>query len=212
MFSLILWSSSRKLKAMKHILIFALVIAWSIGASAQKIILETGNASVLKGEKSINLVYDYSSFGVGKFATEKEYLDKKTEEYNKEEPGRGDKFKDSWFAARENRYQPKFEELINSHSAKKGMVYGKFPDAKYTLKVKTTFVEIGFNVGVMKRPAAVSFQYIIYETANPGKIVASFKQNNVPGSQAMGYDYDVGSRVAESYAKGGKMLAKVLSK
>jgi hypothetical protein len=34
----------------------------------------------------------------------------------------------------------------------------------------------------------------------------------VPGAQAMGFDYDTGTRIAESYAKGGKMLAGFITK
>ncbi len=37
-------------------------------------------------------------------------------------------------------------------------------------------------------------------------------QKFVPGSQAMGFDYDTGTRIAEAYAKGAKMLAGFISK
>ncbi|MBK7344563.1 MAG: hypothetical protein IPJ06_16595 [Saprospiraceae bacterium] len=197
---------------MKRTILFTLLTLWAGVAIAQKIVEKSGDASVLKGQTQVNVEYDYSSFGVGKFATEQEYLDKKYAEYEAEEAGKGKRFKESWLAARKNRYHPKFEELINKGMAGKKMTFGEYPDAKYTLIVKTTFVEIGFNVGVMKKPASVSFQYDIVETANRGKVLASMTQNNVPGSQMAGFDYDVGSRVAESYAKGGKMLAKLLGK
>lgn len=197
---------------MKRTLLFTLLTFWAGFAVAQKVSLKSGDVSVIKGQEKVNLVFDYSSFAVGKFATEQDYLDKKYAEYEADEAGKGKRFKDSWVAARKTRYEPKFDELINKGLSKKKMTFGEFPDAKYTLRVKTTFVEVGFNVGVMKRPASVSFQYDIVETANPGKVLASMTQNNVPGSQMAGFDYDVGSRVAESYAKGGKMLAKFLAK
>lgn len=197
---------------MKRTILFTLLTLWAGMAIAQKIVEKSGDASVLKGQTQVNVEYDYSSFGVGKFATEQEYLDKKYAEYEAEEAGKGKRFKESWLAARKNRYHPKFEELINKGMEGKKMTFGEYPNAKYTLIVKTTFVEIGFNVGVMKKPASVSFQYDIVETANHGKVLASMTQDNVPGSQMAGFDYDVGSRVAESYAKGGKMLAKLLGK
>ncbi len=46
-------------------------------------------------QKTVNVQYDYSEFGVGKFATEKEYLDKKSAEYNAKEAGKGDDWKKS---------------------------------------------------------------------------------------------------------------------
>lgn len=180
--------------------------------SAQKVVLASGDATSVKQEKVINIEYDYSSFGVGKFKTEEEYVNSKKADYNKDEPGKGDKWHEGWVGARTTRYQPKFEELINDGVAKKGMKFTASAEAKYTLKVKTTFVEPGFNVGVMKKPAYVSFEYVFYETADPSKIVATFTQKEVPGSQFGGYDFDVGTRIAESYAKGGKMLGATLSK
>jgi hypothetical protein len=198
---------------LKNLLCLAVVVLFVVNsAQAQKIILVSGNGSVIKSEKKLNLEYDYSEFGVGKYPKEEDYVNDKVKEYNSKEPGKGDKWHEAWVGARAMRYQPKFEELINKGLEKKGMQVGNNPDAKYTLKVKTTFLEPGFNVGVMKRPAAVSFKYIFFETANPENIVAVYTQNTVPGSQFGGYDFDVGTRVAESYAKAGKMLAALIAK
>lgn len=194
------------------IAICSLLILSGTYTSAQKIILESGDGKVVSSEKMMNIEFDYSEFGVGKFEKEEDYVKQKKDEYNKKEPGKGDKWHESWVGDRKNRFEPKFLELINKGLEKKGVMVGKNPSAKYTLKVKTTFIEPGFNVGVMKRPAAVSFKYIFYETANPSNIVAVYSQNEVPGSQFGGYDFDVGTRVAESYAKGGKMLAAMFAK
>lgn len=194
----------------KLFILLTMTLLSSMGYS-QKVVKTKGEPAFLSGVKEINVTFDYSKFGVGKFASEKEYLDTKSKEYEAKEPGRGEKFREGWFAARENRYHPKFFELINAHSKGK-RTFGEFPDAKYTMNVVITFVEIGFNVGVAKKPAAVSFRYDFFETGNSTKILLSYSQSNVPGSQFAGYDYDVGSRVAESYAKAGKSLAKTLLK
>lgn len=194
-------------------ILFAIAFLFTVNAgvvSAQKIKVESGSIAAIKSEKSINLQYDYSDFGVGKFKTEEEYLKKKSDDYNEKEPGKGDKFRAGWIGARKDRYQPKFEELINDVLKKSGVTVGNKPDAKYTLIVKTTFIEPGFNIGVMKQAAYVSFEYIFVETANPATVVAKLSQQKVPGSQVMGYDYDAGTRIAESYAKGGKMLGKFI--
>jgi hypothetical protein len=206
------FGSTTKNKLMKSkmtALIAALLLTGS--AFAQKIILESGKVPSLLSEKKINVEYDYSSFGVGKYKTEAEYVKHKMEEAEKKEAGKGKKWQDGWVDARKERYEPKFEELINKATSK-GASFGSYPDAKYTLKVKTTFVEPGWNVGVSKKPAFVSFEYYIMETASPEKVIAKLSQQKVPGSQAMGYDFDMGSRLAESYSKAGKMLGKYLSK
>ncbi len=189
----------------------AVLLAFSGQVSAQKIKLESGSIAEIAKEKKINIQYDYSEFNVGKAGPEADYVKEKVTEYNKDEAGKGDKWQKGWVDARKTRYEPKFEELINKMLEEKGIKHGVNPDAKYTLIVKTTFVEPGFNIGVMKQPAYVSFEYKYVETANPSTEVAKMTLLKVVGSQAMGYDFDAGSRIAESYAKGGKILGKYIA-
>lgn len=196
---------------MKKSLLLLITFTASV-AFSQKIVLKQGSLDALQGEKQIRIEYDFSSFGVGKFSTEKEYLDTKVADYNKDEPGRGDKFLASWNNDKTTRFPAKFEQLFNEGTAKLGLAGARDFNSKYTLIVKTTFLEPGFNVGVMRKSAAVSFEYLIVESANHNNVVAVLTQNEVPGSMAMGMDYDTGSRISESYAKGGKMLAAYIVK
>jgi len=180
--------------------------------TAQKIKVESGSIAEIAKEKKVHLLYDYSDFKVGKDGmTEKEYVDKKVAEYNKEEPGKGDKWQKAWVDSRKTRYEPKFEELINEHLKGKGLVHGIYPDAKYTLSVKTIFLEPGYNVGVMKKPSYVSYEFVYFETADPSKVVFKGKLEEVSGAQAMGFDFDSGTRISESYAKAGKILGKYIA-
>ena len=197
--------------------VFASVIA--IGALfvnetiAQRVELRSGDVAVLSGQKTVNIEYDYSSFGVGKFATEQEYLDKKAAEYNSKESGKGDAWKKAWVDDRKSRFEPKFEELFNKGLGEKGLqVIQSRPDATYTMIVRTKFVEPGFNVGVMRKNAYVDYEIDIVESANKSTKVAELGMRNVPGAMAMGMDFDTGSRLAESYAKAGKTLSAFLDK
>jgi hypothetical protein len=182
-------------------------------AMAQKPDLKAGDFGVLAGQKMINVEYDYSSFGVGKFVSEKEYLDKKSAEYNAKEAGKGDTWKQAWVDDRKNRFEPKFEELFNKGLEGKGLsLVGGNSGTKYTLIVRTTFVEPGFNVGVMRKNATVDFEFDLVETANKSSKVAQMVLTRVPGSMAFGMDFDTGARLAESYAKAGKVLANYIEK
>lgn len=191
---------------------FILFVGISSLTFAQKIVNKEGNLNFLKSIKELNIKYDYSNMGVGKFDKEEDYVSSKVEEYNEKEAGKGDKWKESWEGSRERVYQPKFEELFTKNISKSGIEAGaNMASAKYTLIVKTVFTEPGFNVGVVKKPAAVSFEYIFVETETE-KVVAKYAQANVPGAQAMGYDFDTSTRISESYAKAGKMLGGFLMK
>ena len=183
---------------------------FSMATSAQ-VHAKKGKYAFLKGEKTLNLEYDYSNMTVGKKKTEKEYVARKVADHNKKEAGKGDKWKENWLNARSKRYEPKFETLINKSMIKAGIKASQGSGAKYTLVVKTTYTEPGYNIGISKMPARVDFEMVFIETASK-KEVASYVIPNVPGSQMMGFDFDVGSRVAECYAKGGKMIGLIFIK
>ncbi len=200
---------------MKRFVYVALVTASVLvnSAFAQKVNVKSGDVSVLSGQKTINVQYDYSDFGVGKFASEQEYLDKKAAEYNAKEAGKGDAWKRAWVDDRKNRFEPKFEELFNKGLEGKGLaIVGGRPDSKYTLIVRTKFVEPGFNVGVMRKNAYVDFEFDIVETSRKSSKVAELSVERVPGGMFGGFDFDTGARLAESYAKGGKVLANYIEK
>lgn len=166
-----------------------------------------GSLDALNGVDKINVEYDYSEMGVGKFATEEEYIKRKKEDYNKKEPGRGEQWESSWKADRKNRFQPEFEELFSRHS---GITGGDIPNARYTLVFKTKYTEPGYNVYVSRKNAEISGEAIIVETANRDNVIARMSVLNCPGRTFGGNDYDTGERLQEAYAMAGKVLGKFI--
>ena len=120
-------------------------------AHAERIKLISGDLSVLKGIKKLNVEYDYANMEVGK-KSEREYVADKKESYNKKEPGRGDKWEESWISDRSRRFEPRFEEAFNSAS---NVQIGIYPKEKYTLIFKTVFTEPGFNIGITRKNAYI---------------------------------------------------------
>lgn len=198
------------MKKLKLSLLF--IAGLSLVSMAQKIRTESGDLSFLKGQTELNVKYDFSDFQVGGFASEGEYKKKKMKEYNEKEAGRGETWEKSWERDKKERFPNKFEELFDKGLTGKIHAAQNNDKATYTLIVKTTFIEPGFNVGVMRKSAAVAFEYIFVESDDESKVMAKLKQPDVPGSQFGGYDYDTGSRISESYAKGAKMLAAYMVK
>lgn len=193
---------------MKKIYVLTLLMAVLATTSfGQKIKVLEGSLDALKGTDKLNLEYDYSKMGVGKFATEKEYINKKKKEYNDKEAGKGDEWEQSWVADRANRFQPQFEELFGKHS---GITAGNIPNAKYTLVFKTTYTEPGYNIYVTRKNAEIDGEALIVETANHNNVIARLSVLNSPGRTFGGNDYDTGSRIQESYAVAGKGLGKYL--
>jgi len=188
------------------ILLFALCASASI--RAQHIKLTDGSLATLKDEKNINVEYTYDKMAVGKFDNEQDYINKKKDEYNKKEPGRGDSWEKAWVSDRKHEFEPKFEDLFQEHSE---MTISKKP-AKYTMIFHTTFTEPGYNVYVTRKNAEIDAEVTIVETENRTHVIAVISIHKAPGRTFGGNDYATGDRIRECYADAGKYLGKFIVK
>lgn len=179
-------------------------------AFAQKFKIKEGSLDALKGVSKLNLAFDYSDMSVGKFKTEAEYIDKKKGEYNKKEAGKGDKWEKDWIADRTERYAPQFTELFNKNCEK--IQAGNFASEKYTMMIKTTRTEPGFNIAITRKNAEIEGEILITETGNPSKVLLVMSFEKALGRSFGGYDYDTGFRIQEAYADLGKALGKYFNK
>lgn len=194
---------------MKKILVLSLLFSIVANGFAQKVKILDGSIDALKGQTKMNVVFDYSNMGVGSYSKEEDYVTKKVKEYNEKEPGRGDDWAKKWEGDRKNRFEPSFMELFNKKSP---VIIGNFADAKYTMKVRTTFTEPGYNIYVTRKNASINTEVTIYETASPDKAICTIQGLNFPGRTFGGNDYDSGTRLSEAYAKAGKDLAAFIIK
>jgi hypothetical protein len=198
---------------MKRIQLGLLFIAgFSLTSIAQKISTESGDLSFMNGQTELNVKYDFSEFQIGDFSSEAEYKQKKIKELNEKEAGRGDQWENSWERDKKERFPNMFEKLLNKRIKAKIHAAQNNEKAKYTLIVKTIFMEPGFNFGIVRRDAVVTFEYLFVDANDESKTLAKLTHPYVPGSHHSGYDYDPGSRLSESYAKGAKMLAAYILK
>ena len=181
--------------------------------SAQSLKLESGALDFLKGETTVNVEFVYDGLTVGKL-TEQAYTDKHVSEANAKEAGSGDRWLEKWKAARAQQYEPKFAELMNKQftDRKATLKLDREPTAKYTLVLKTTNLDPGFNVGIMRAPASVSTAAEFYDTKDRSKTLAVVTILKAPGRDSMGYDFDAGYRLQEGYAKTGKELGIFICK
>jgi hypothetical protein len=183
-------------------------ITLSMTAYGQKIKVVEGDLSIFKGQKGVNTEFTYDNMSVGKFADEASYIAKKKEDYDKKEPGRGDKWEEAWISDRKERFEPQFRELFSKYSEMTTVD----ENATYTLIFKTVKTEPGWNIGISRSPAFIDAEVWITETQNPNKVLAKVTITKSPGRDAMGYDYETGARLQEAYAKAGKELGAYIRK
>lgn len=190
---------------MKTNFLMLALVATALGY-AQKAKVISGDFKNLKGISEYNLVFDYEGLTVDKFDTEEAFLEEKMQK--REVKGTAENFRESWFADRERRYEPKFIESFNKRFDKNEVKVQKGLDgAAYTLKVKTRWIYPGYNVGVWRSSSKVNATLYVYANANPSAILLEVAYDNADGKNFGGTDFDSGYRISESYA----MLAKVFA-
>lgn len=194
------------MKKLLAILAFACIC---VCVSAQSIVLTSGSLDALKSEKVFKFEFTYHEMLVGKM-TETDYINKKVNDYNEKEAGRGDTWKENWFADRDGRFVPKFIELFDKYMEEKGIKAGS-EGANYVIVVNTDFTEPGFNVGVVRKNASVDLSCKILNIES-GEQVASVRIRNASANNFWGTDFDSGYRIQETYGKAGREFAKFLIK
>ncbi|MEO9257411.1 MAG: hypothetical protein ABI207_03455 [Crocinitomicaceae bacterium] len=199
---------------MKIILTSMLIALTTISftTNAQKVKLTKGNLAFLKTEKVTTVEFSYDGAVVGK-KDENDYVTKKAAEYNKKEPGTGDKWVIAWNKDKTDRFPAKFIQLYNENVEGSGCSkIEQNTTSKYKMIVKTTYMNPGYNVGISRAAAVCNYTIQFVETANPSNVVAEVTITGSTGQTFGGFDFETGVRLGESYALAGKSLGKFVKK
>lgn len=195
---------------MRKFVVMALLVV-SANSFAQKMKVSKGDIKNLKDISAYTLEFDYSNLEIPKYDSEDDFLADKMAKREEKEAGKGEEFKKSWFADRQDRYEPKFIESFNKRFDD-GEVSVSMEDAAYTMKIHTNKIYAGYNVGVVRKNAEIDATVTVYETANPSNVLLEGKYSDVQGYGAMGNDYNSGYRISECYAKLAKNMAGFIIK
>jgi hypothetical protein len=202
------------MKNFLSILLALVAVATFTGCAPDVVLMKSGSLDFLASQRKVHVEYDYSDMRVGKFPREADYVEPKVAELNAKEPGRGDQWRKAWIDDRSRRFAPKFEMLLNRmvSDGRLDLNFGQHPEAEYTLILKTTITEPGWNVGIMRHPALIDGEAIFVSTQNRQNRVAVVGITKSPGADVWGFDFDAGQRLEESYAKAGKELGKLITR
>jgi len=190
----------------KAILLFTLFLATI--SYGQKMKVSEGKIKNLKGITEYDLEFDYSDMQIPKYKSEEAFLADKVAGKEKKAKGSGERWKKKWFENREERFAPMFIESFNKRF-KKNKVHVELNNdaAKYVMKIHTTWMYAGYNVGIVRHNAEINVEITIYEKGNPSNVLLKGTYKKVPGNGAFGNDYDEGFRISHCYAKLGKNIA-----
>lgn len=192
---------------MKKLLFVFISALFALNLPAQNVKLIEGNPDFLANQKVIKVKFVYDeNLKIGK-TSEKDYLDKKVKDLNKKEAGKGDTWLEEYYDDRTSVFEPKFMGYFNQIVAPFGVSLQKISDqAEYLMIVNTTFIEPGFNIGYMDKPASVNFEITFTPVNDETKVLAKYTLMKSPGG-VYGIEFDFGTRIGEAYAIGGQYFA-----
>jgi hypothetical protein len=180
---------------------------------SQKENVTKGDWSDLKGITEYNLIFDYSDLEIPKYDSEEAFLEDKMAKRDEKEPGTGEAFKASWFSDREEYYEPRFIETFNDRY-KDGLVKvdRDLGSAEYTMKIHTTFIYPGYNVGVVRKNSKIEVTLSVYKNDAPDDVIFSVDYTKIEGQGNGGYDFNSGQRIADAYIIFARALVKHMYK
>lgn len=195
---------------MKKIFLFLFAVITTTIFAQNKLTIESGNLSFLKGETEVNVERNYGSplFQVDNF-TETEYIERRHKEtVAKKGEEAWKKWIDTWEQHVENIWMEKFIEGLNKS---KKIKFAQNVETKYTLIIQPKWMYAGWS-GFVMQPGKLTAEITIVETENPSKVLAKFIGDKIEGiGSKVDYSMEYG-RITAAYEKTGKEFGKELKK
>lgn len=189
----------------KNLTIILLLTITSIFSQKMKII--KGSVDNIKHINKYDVLFVYDNLSIPNFDSEEDFLKDKTDKREADKNGDGERFRKSWFADRENIFQPKFMHAFEKTMDGEIELFDQ-SSALYIMKIHTQSIYSGYNVGVWSQQAKISVEISFFSKKDPDNILLSVSYKDVSGLN----DYNTGERIGRSYIKLAKILAKKMRK
>jgi len=158
-------------------ILFCAMMALSLfsfqSVNGQKIL--SGDLKFLKGQGSINVVFDFSGLKIEK-EIESEFLAREADERNKKEAGSGDKMKENWEKDKTERFVAGFVKILKEDLG----IPVEDANAKYTLVV--------YNINLTNKgwgnkfsggnPASMEVDFKFVETGNQNSALCELREEH----------------------------------
>ena len=177
---------------MKYTL-FSYVIAsifFSQNLVAQHIKLDKKAMSFLSSEEKINVLFTFDDILFnGENLTEDDFLIHITEKITEHRDSiRAKDWVDRYYIAKDTYYSEIFVNALNVRIQDyKNPVKFLLKDSttQYTMKVHTTWMYFGYDIGIAEQPAKINLTITFYETLAPNIIVETMTVNRAGGMKAI---------------------------
>jgi len=190
----------------KIILLFVATLSILSVTNAQKIKVVSGDMKFMKDLAEISVVFEFpDDMKYGKM-TQEAYIKQEKDKRESKKEGDGEIWEDKFIGDRED-FKSKFMYSMEKYAGDLYVVEDD-PDYKYTMIVKTTFTEPGFNFGFRSKESAIDLEISYVETENMENVMAVMSIKKALGAAAP----DKSMRVADAYFTAAQALGKYLKK
>lgn len=185
---------------MKRIILLVAIICSITLLQAQKV---KGDISCLKGQKEINLTFNYDGVTYDG-DSEAKYL-------KEEDKAKDPEWKAAWTSSfRTDSWQPRLTEDLNKEIAKKGMECGDFSNATYTISIQFKDIDPGSFAGPMSVPCKLSGVISFVKTGESTPFATLEFKNVAHNGFFMSPQPEL--RVAEAMSCLGELIGKSINK
>jgi hypothetical protein len=175
---------------------------------AQKVKLISGSLDVLKGQAQILLQFSYEDLLIGTDTPERDYLQRKKNEWDLKESGAGAAFEKYWYDSRKNYY----ELMFSHHFSKSSGLSVARTLAQYTIVVHTKRIEPGWNAGLVYKGAIVEGEAWLVASDRVYAPLAKITFEKCTGDQIPGGDFEMGIRIQSAYHVAAQEIGKLVKK
>ena len=185
-------------------LIFLLTIS-SIFAQKMKIL--DGSTDNIRHINKYDVLFVYDELSIPNYDSEEAFLNDKMAKREEDHKGDGERFRESWYADRENIFHLKFFKVFKKVSDDE-ITLSEHSNAKYVMNIHTQSIYSGYNVGVWGQQAKIDVKISFFSKTEPNNKLLVVSYEDVEGLN----DYNTGERIGNSYVKLAKILAKKMKK
>lgn len=142
-------------------ILFAILFATAtmFSVSAQKF---KPSPQFLKGEKQINVIFDFDGVTIDKRQTEENFVKERMADQKTKEDA--EEWKAKWYGEGRDGFKQIFIKYCNDELT--NVVIGNYPNAEYTINVKIIDIDPGSFAGPFSNPAKLRAKFDIVKTNN----------------------------------------------
>jgi hypothetical protein len=187
--------------------ILVVLLMASLPCFAQKVRLLQGDLKPLKGQKSIQIEFEFDSILIGGVTPEAEYIANKKNLWEQKEPGKGEDFESMWFDSRSDMHEPTFAFWFSKATGWST----KDPSAPFKMIVKTRQIEPGWTIGIIDHQSSFTGEALIVNV-NDGRPIARLLLMNMRSRDAPSGDFQFGKVIQQAYKTGGEITGAFILK